>query len=284
MVPDISLIDETFDTNITSSYFLSIQVCLDGFSFCTLDPIRNKYIQFKYFSFSNPDATKLASLTEKIFEQNDLLNLPYKKVFILIPSPLATLVPTGLFNQTEAPKWIEFTHQVPSDHEIIHTRMKLTDAWNIFAVPKRLKELFMRQYPDPVFLHQYVPMTETKLAVSRPGSGRSQVIINLQDNYFDLVVLEKNNLKLCNTFKIKEIADLIYYTLFVFDQLQLIPASTETLVIGTHPEQQKITETLRLYLKHIKQPDLPGGFQYSYLFKEIPRQRFYNLLSLAACV
>jgi hypothetical protein len=284
MIPNFSVVDETYDSNITSSYFLSIQASLDGFSFSTLDPVRNKYIQFKHFELKNIKNEEFTNLIEQIFEQNDLLNLPHKKVFILLPTPYSTLVPSGLFTPEEAEKWLTFTHQVPSNQEIVYTRMKLTDAWNVFAISETTKELFKRQFPEPMFFHQYIPIAETKLAISRPGIGRNLVIINLQNRYFDLVVLEKNNLKLCNTFEINGETDLIYYTLFVFEQLQLIPTTTEVQLIGSHPDFEKIKQMLAKYIKHVKQPGLPGGFQYSYLFKEIPGHKFYNLLSLPSCV
>ncbi|MDK2842694.1 MAG: hypothetical protein PWQ17_2200 [Anaerophaga sp.] len=285
MVPDLSLVDETFDTNITQSYFLSIQVCLDGFSFSILDPVRNKYIQFRYFSFHpKVKESDLPELTNRIFEQNELLNLPYKKVFILIPSRFSTLVPSGLFTPDEAAAWLRFTHEVPENHNVVFSQMKLADAWNIFAIPSHLSDIFKRQFPEPSFFQQYIPMTETKLAISRPGVSKTQLIINLQNNYFDIVVLEKNNLKLSNSFQIRGENDLIYYTLFVFEQLQLLPSNTEVQLIGAHPEFDAIRKTLEKYIKHVKQPGLPSGFQYSYLFKDVPGHRFHNLLSLASCV
>ncbi len=284
MIPKLSLVDETYDTSITLSYFLSIQVCLDGFSFSTLDPVRNKYIQFKYFSFEKATENDLPDISEKIFEQNELLNLPYKKVFVLNPTRFATLVPTGVFKPEEAEKWLNFTHEVPPGYTTLHAQMKLSDAWNIFAIHEKIKELFLRQFPDPVFLHQYIPMTETRLAVSRPGTSRSMVIINLQQKHFDLAVLEKNNLKLCNSYEINGENDLLYFTLLVFDQLQIIPASTEVLVTGKHPQKEVIIGNLKKYIKHVKQPGLPGGFQYSYLFKDVAGDQFQNLLSLPSCV
>lgn len=284
MIPDLSVVDETYDTSITSSYFLSIQASLDGFSFCTLDPVRNKYVQFRHFAFKNLTTEDLPEITEQIFRENDLLNLPYKKVFILIPSTVSTLVPSGLFQANEAHKWLSFTHQISSGNDIAHTDMKMADACTIFTIPEKLKNLFKRQFPEPRFFHQYVPITETKLAVSRPGNSKSQVIINVQNRFFDLVVLEKNNLKLCNTFEINGKEDLIYFTLFVFEQLQISPATADVQFIGYHPAADEIKQMLSKYLKHVKQPGLPSGFQYSYLFKDIPGHQFYNLFSLAGCV
>ncbi|PRY96018.1 DUF3822 family protein [Marinilabilia salmonicolor] len=284
MIPDLSVVDETYDTTITSSYFLSIQASLDGFSFCTLDPVRNKYVQFRHFAFKNLTPEELPEIAEQIFRDNELLNLPYKKVFILIPSPVSTLVPSGLFQPGEAQKWLSFTHQVPSGSDIAFTNMKMADACTVFTIPEKLKNLFKRQFPEPMFFHQYVPMTETKLAISRPGNSKSQIIINVQNRFFDLVVLEKNNLRLCNTFEINGEDDLIYFTLFVFEQLQISPATAEIQFIGHHPSANKIKQKLGKYLKHVKQPGLPSGFQYSYLFRDVPGHQFYNLFSLAGCV
>jgi hypothetical protein len=226
----------------------------------------------------------LPLLTNKIFEQNELLNLPYKKVFILIPSRFSTLVPSGLFTPDEAAEWLRFTHEVPEGHNIMYFQMKLADAWNIFAIPSQLTDIFKRQFPEPNFFQQYIPMTETQLAISRPGGSKTQLIINLQNNYFDIVVLEKNNLKLSNSFQLGGENDLLYYTLFVFEQLQLAPSNTEVRLIGAHQQFNAIRKTLEKYIKSVSQPGLPSGFQYSYLFKDVPGHRFHNLLSLAACV
>jgi hypothetical protein len=284
MIPDISVVDETYDTTITSSYFLSIQASLDGFSFCTLDPVRNKYVQFRHFKLQNLTSEELPEIAEQIFEDNDLLNLPYKKVFILVPSPVSTLVPAGLFHAEEAPEWLSFTHQIPSANDIAYTKMKMADACTIFAIPERLKELFKRQFPEPLFFHQYVPMTETKLAISRPGTSKSQIILNIQNHFFDVVVLEKNNLRLCNTFEINGEDDLIYFTLFVFEQLQIPPTTADVQLLGNHPRMGEIKQKLGKYIKHVKQPGLPSGFQYSYLFRDVPGHQFHNLFSLAGCV
>jgi hypothetical protein len=285
MVPDLSIVDETFDANISSSYFLSIQASLDGFSFSILDPIRNKYIQFSSYALQDHiTEADLPKLTNKVFEENELLNLPFKKVFILIPTRYSTVVPSGLFNHEEASQWLFFTHQVPSNYKVVSSQMKLADAWNIFAIPATLYDIFERQFPEPIIFQQYVPMTESKLAISRPGMGKIQFIINLQKDYFDVVVIENNNLKLCNSFQIKGKNDLLYYTLFIFDQLQLSPSKTDVQITGYHHNFNEIKQTIEKYVKHVKFPGLPSGFQYSYLFKSVPGHRYYNLLTLASCV
>jgi hypothetical protein len=284
MDSEISVIDETFDSHITSSYFLSIQVSLDGFSFCSIDPVTNKYLQFRHIKTGPIKDGELADKLNKIFEQTHLLNLPYKKVFVLFSSPCSTLVPAGIFKPEHALNWLSFCHKIPKGHTTLHTKMKLADAWNVFSVPQSVIQLFKRQFPEPLFFHQYSPMVETKLAVNRFGEGQNLVLINLQTDCFNIAVLEKNNLILCNSFKIKGDKDLLYFTLFVFEQLQLSPRTTEVLLTGWHPDFQSTTQSLTKYIKNIKLAGQPGSFQYCPYFKEVSGTRFHNLLSLASCV
>lgn len=284
MNPEISVIDDTFDSTITSSYFLSIQVALDGFSFCTIDPVRNEYIQFCHLKTETPQKEKTADVPESVFKQFNLLNLPFKKVFVLYSTPWATLVPSGIFDIRNSREWLSFCHQIPEHHAILHTKMRLADAWNIFAIPQKIVELFQRQFPAPLFFQEYTPMVETKLAINRYGAGQNLVLINLQPDSFNITVLEKNNLKLCNTFKMGGESDLLYFTLFVFEQLKLPPRYTQVLISGQHPSFNSATVQLGKYIKNIKPAELPGNFQYSPGFREVSGARFHNLLSLSSCV
>jgi len=49
---ELELIDETFDKDRTEVYELSIQACLNGFSFAIKDTIRNTFIVLVYKPYS----------------------------------------------------------------------------------------------------------------------------------------------------------------------------------------------------------------------------------------
>ena len=66
-MPFLELFDETLDINSTENYELSVQVSPDGFSFCLLDTIRNKFVLIRAFE---PEENKYFN-TDKI---NELLS------------------------------------------------------------------------------------------------------------------------------------------------------------------------------------------------------------------
>src|SRR5665811_1617082 len=90
---EINSIDETFDIKLASEYHLSIQVGLDGFSFCILDIHRRKYIVFQHIPLIVGKLQFLSKKVESIFDQDEKLNASYQSVSITYSTNNATLFP-----------------------------------------------------------------------------------------------------------------------------------------------------------------------------------------------
>ncbi len=277
-----SIVDDTFDPSISSSYFLSIQITLDGFSFCTLDPVRNKYIQIQHLKLAHH--LSLYKQVEDCFNSIEKLSLPYKKTMILLPTQVATLVPTPLFENANARQWLSFTHKIPENNVVKTNKIKMADAFNVFPVSENIEQLLSRQFPEPQFFHQHTPIIEGNLSTNMNNTQQTTLFINLADDYFDLLAFGNNNLKLCNSFPIKSENDFIYFTLFTYEQLKLNPAETEIILSGSHSQFFQLSAHISKYVRKIKHTSMPHHFQYSHQFREINNQSFYNLLSLPICV
>jgi hypothetical protein len=287
---DFSIVDDSFDHNITLSYFLSIRITPDGFSFCTLDPVRNKFIQIQNITF-DPTGDPLKQ-SESCFKTIEKLNLPYKKTLILLPTQNSTLVPAGLYNEDQKDVWMQFVHSSPQTNESIHTKedsiianpIKLADAINLFRVNDKLASLMKRQFQEPQFFHQHTPIIENHLSTNLTDGDRQLMFINLEFSYFDIFIFGKNNLKLCNTFNNSSSNDFIYFTLFVFEQMKLNSSTVSVIISGHHPAFSEMVNHLKKYLKNIQLAQFPHQFQYSHLFRDVDASAYHTLLSLSVCV
>jgi len=287
---NFSIVDDSFDYNITLSYFLSIRITPDGFSFCTLDPVKNKFIQIQNITFDPTD--NFLQQSESCFKTIEKLNLPYKKTLILLPTQYSTLVPAGLYNEANKDTWMQFVHSSPqtrgttktSDESIIANPIKLADAVNLFRVNNKLAELMKRQFQEPQFFHQHTPIIENHLSTNLTDGDRQLMFINLEFDYFDILIFGKNNLQLCNTFKISNSNDFIYFTLFVFEQMKLNSSTVSVIISGHHPSFKEMVTHLKKYLKNVTLAKFPHQFQYSHLFKDIDASAYHTLLSLSVCV
>lgn len=279
---DFSYIDESFDYNITNSYFLSIRVSLDGFSFCTLDPVLNKFIQIQHIPFDSKK--NFISQIEETFKETGKLNLSYKKTLVLTPSPDFTIVPSAVFMDDEKDVWMNFTNNIHNDSSLISNKIKLADATHIFLLSNEIKKIFRRQFESPKFLHPHSPIIENNLSTNITDGNNKLMFINVEFNYIDILVFGNNNLQLCNSFQIKSNNDFIYFTLFIFEQMRLSVADTSVVISGQHTDFENMVSQLMKYIKNIKYANFPYQFQYSHIFKDVNPTKFHTLLSLSTCV
>lgn len=280
---NFSVVDEAYDPKITTSYFLSIQVTLDGFSFCTLDPVTNRYIQIQHFAFI--EGQTIDKQVSGIFNQIEKLSFPYKKTLILLPSEISTRIPAPLFDPDAINEYLSFCQEVPTSHVVWYNKLKVAGAFNIFPVNPILHELLSSQFPDPKYFHQVTPIIESFLSSSFTKADNTVLFVNLARGYFDLAAFANNNLKMCNTFHLTSENDFLFYILYTLDQMKLKPESTELMVSGTHKNFDNMVIQLSRYVRRVKQSSLPPQYQYSNKFREIHNfSAFYNLLSLPTCV
>ncbi len=277
-----SYIDESFDYNITNSYFLSIRVSPDGFSFCTLDPVLNRFIQIQHIPFNSNKS--IISQIEQSFREVGKLNLPYKKTLVLIPSSDFTIVPSAIFNKEDKEIWMNFTTKMSDDSSLISNKIKLADATHLFILSNEIKNIFKRQFELPIFYHPHSPIIENNLSTNITDGSNKLMFINVEYDYIDILVFGNNNLQLCNSFKIKSNNDFIYFTLFVFEQMRLNISDTSVIVSGHHSDFDNMTAQLMKYIKNVKYANFPYQFQYSHIFKDINPTRYHTLFSLSTCV
>lgn len=280
---NFSLTDDSFDYNITMSYFLSIRIAPDGFSFCTLDPVINKFIQIQHVQFD--ESKSMIAQAEACFENYGKLNLPYKKTLILVPSLQSTLVPSAIYQEEEKDTWMTFTHSLEKkNNTIVASKIKLADAVHLFKIKNEIKELMNKQFQEPIFIHPHSPIIESNLSTNLTDGENKLLFLNIESNYVDILVFGNNNLQLCNTFSIKSSNDFIYFTLFVFEQMKISISNVSVIVSGRHPNFDEMLNHLRKYIKNVQSAKLPHQFQYSHLFKDINPPAFHTLLNLSACV
>jgi len=107
--------------------------------------------------------------------------------------------------------------------------------------------------------------------------------INLQPGHFDLVILHEQKVMFCNSFSYKTPDDVLYYIMFVLEQMQLSPDGIELSIAGELGRHAQVVERLSAYLPHLDFLPRNESFRYSHVFEGIPGHYLYTLLSAAEC-
>jgi len=280
---DICFIDKTFDHEQSNLYHLSIQISLDGFSFAILDIPKGKYTVLKSVHFFLKRPRVLFMKVKELVSGDEHLNLKYKSVEILYSSEKFTLVPQAFLQHGSVDKFFGFNHEIEKGFHIDKTLLSKAEAWCIFNIPENLKEFLALKFPKATLKHNLFPLIERALKENKNFPGRCQVHLNFFRTYFELIVLSGTKLQLCNQFNYSGENDVVYFVLYVFDQLKLSPDTTELVFHGQLPQTGPVYQTFKKYVRKTIFAKPSSLFNYSYTFNQLPEHYFTTILDLYKC-
>jgi hypothetical protein len=279
-MPFLELFDETLDINSTENYELSVQVSPDGFAFCLLDTIRNKYVLIRAFE---PDENKYFN-TDSINEisgKDDFLSKKYKKVNLIMPSQKFTIVPAPLFDPAKKDEYFTFNHNMEEGNMIIANKISDPDTFLIYSVSKPLNDLTKTYWPEAHPYHHLKPLF-WHISHSRKSVIGNYIHIHIEREFFNLIIFNHNLLKFCNSFSYRNITDILYFVLNVFKNLDIRQEET-VYFSGLTEKYDDLSSNFSLYIRNIKFSEPAGNFTFSYVFNDTELQRFLNLFSVVNC-
>lgn len=272
---DLNLVDETFDKFNTSAYRLSIQFSLNGFSFCILDSIQNKFVLLRNYIFDAPTEPELINNLENVFE-DEILSLPFKKTIVAYQTHKFLLIPNPFFSKNNVKTYFEIQHSL--DHlDELHTYpfndKELTAA---YAIPNPAVNIILEHQPKAKFITPSVPFIEMASGLS--GSKKKCILISLREKLSDILVVEGDQILFFNTFQINKTNDLLYYLLFVLKN-QGIQQEEATVNIINYKENQIDFNSLKKYIKKIDILSYQDEELFSYLIKKKYIREFLTLFN-----
>lgn len=279
---DFAFIDETLDINLTHTYILSIQLSLNGLSFCILDPVREKYIALSNKNIdSELSFDDLLDYIEEYIQKNDLLNQSYKHIKLIYITTKNTLIPNVYFKKENLKKYFEFNQKLDDLDEIHFNELKYINAYSVYVVPNQIANIFSKQFPGINFYNQQIPFIEHALV--KYHSESKKIFVHINNSFIDICVTENGKLLLYNNFAFKTEMDLIYFIMYVFNQFNLNTETTEVILSGLLDKKSLTYSKLKEFFNHLKFDKLSEEFSYSYTFNQIPHHSFLNLFNLQLC-
>ena len=280
---DICFIDKSFDPEQSNLCHLSIQICLDGFSFAILDIPKGKYTVLKSINFFLKRPRLLYMHVRELVSKDELLGLKYKSIEITYATEKFTLVPQAFFHHGYSEKYFGFNQETEKGYTIDKTLFSKAEAWCIFTIPENLKDYLALTFPKSTIRHNLFPLIERSLKENKNFPERKQVHLNFFKSSFELIVISGTKLLLCNQFNYSGENDVLYYVLYVFDQLKLSPDTTELILHGQLPPADSTYQSLKRYVRKSIFANSTSLYNYSYAFDQLPGHYFTSLLDLYKC-
>ena len=258
--------------NANEQYHLSIQLGLNGFSFC----IRKDNIILAIESYHHA-----LSQLEETLKNHEWINKKYASIQINITARKHTLIPASIFDTKEQKNYLQFNHNRSEKLEAVSDRLKQIEAYQVYGITVPEQELINTFFPKASIRHYGSTLIDSIL---QQKSNTPQIYIHIQKKSIDILVCNEKGLQLFNTFKHQSAEDFIYYTLFVCEQLELNPDEIDCCLLGEIDKPSDIYDLAYKYIRNIRFIKRNENVQLSPVINQIPEHFYYSLLHQHLCV
>ena len=258
--------------NATEQYHLSIQLGLNGFSFC----IRKDNIILALESYHH-----MLSQLEDTLKNHEWINKNYASTHININSSKHTLMPTSIFDANEQQKYLQLNHHRSEKYEAVSDKLQQIEAHQVYGISIPEQELINTFFAKATIRHYGSTLIDSVL---QQKTNTTQLYIHVQDKSMDILVCNEKGLQLFNTFKHQSAEDFIYYTLFVCEQLELNPDKIDCCLLGELDNPSGIYDLTYKYIRNIRFIKRNENVQLSPVINQIPEHFYYPLLHQHLCV
>ncbi len=279
---ELKFIDNSYDLKLASEYHISIQLGLDGFSFCILDERQNKYIVFRHIPLIVGKLQFLSKKIETIFDQEKMLHVSYKSVSITYSTNKASLIPKEYSEPEYQHKVAELTTELSRSESIYTDDIPGFNYHLVYSCPKELMTLLNRKFTDFQFRHKSVPLLAS--ALSQHSESKNSLLINFEKQYIRIVAIKEMQIVLYNSFYFKNESDFIYNTLNIWHIMQFDPERDEILIGGFVADDSSYVRQLKKYISNIQFLKPSTDFNYGTIFETVQKHQFISLLNTYPCV
>ena len=241
----------TKTSNIISNKELSIQISLSGLSFCVLEGNSNTITHIKHVDFEkklNPFET--LDRVKHIFNTETALQGQFSNVQVLHVNELSTLVPKPLFNENNLADYLKFNCKILKSDFITYDYISVNDSVNVYVPYVNINNYIYDLFGSFTYKHFSTILIETILSVEK-HSETPKVYANISTDHFEIIVVNKGELLLYNSFEYTTQDDFIYYLLFTTEQLQLNPETLQLVFLGNISEEDELYGIAYKYVRHL---------------------------------
>jgi hypothetical protein len=232
---------------------LSIQLSLDGFSFCIYNKIQQEIVAFVKYQFQNKPISPYQHLeyVEQLFKQEELLLLKYQSVSVSHFNNLVSQVPQPFFNKNNLSQYLQFTVKILENDFITFDKIKNSEITNVYIPFVNINNFLLDKYGSFEYKHSSTILIE-KLLREHKNATDNFCFVNVTNNSFEIVVLKNKKFELFNCFDFNTKEDFIYYILFTAEQLNLNPEEFSLILLGDIEKDSELYTILFKYIRNIQ--------------------------------
>ncbi|MEM6515747.1 MAG: DUF3822 family protein, partial [Bacteroidota bacterium] len=197
----------------TSVKELSIQISLNGLSFCIINKGTNEVEFLKTESFNSKQTPQnLLEKLKTVLETNSVFEQTFENVICIYQNELSCLVPSKYFSENNLADYLKFNAKILKTDFISHDKVESVDAYNVYVPLININNYIFETFGTFTYKHSSTILIENLSHFNVSESDR--ILVNINDTSFEFLCFKDSQLHLCNTFQFHTPEDFIYYLLF----------------------------------------------------------------------
>jgi len=286
----LNQVDPQFETTQGFNYRLSILLCQDGFSFLVTHAVSQRVMRIasyklNYAGIQNDELGGWPISGDDYFDKlkkNDLIQLSYQRVDIAVASYKITVAPHKFLEQDNVLNIISAAYPVSSGEEILTEPVFDPGPATAILIPKYIPEFCATMFPGSLLRSAAAVFVKGILRKHSRLIAR-QVFINIHPGFFEISVIQGLRLLYLNAFKYSAPSDVLYYVIFVLEQLGFVPSEEKVTLMGDITESSVIYSQLKMYCGSLQFSEKPDELKYGEAFTGIAMHNHFILLNIPIC-
>ncbi len=233
-----------------TTYKLSIQLNLNGFSFC----IANSEGQI-IVTENNFEAGVLLTEQElniklkNAFETKPELQAQFAIIEVVYTNELYCFIPKDYYDSNKKSLYFKYSIKTLITDYISEDELKSVPIVNLFIPYVNINNYLIERFEEFNYRHSSLLLVDYLLQKEALASEKKMYIYFHASN-FNVVVTKGKQLLLCNTFNYQTSEDVLYYILFVMEQLTLSSDSTFVELLNSCSDE--VFDLLHTYIRNIE--------------------------------
>jgi hypothetical protein len=240
--------DDSFEVQKTKDYILSIQVCLDGFSFLIVHPDEKKIVAFKSNPLIISSDILIARRLKEWLETEEILKNQFKSVRSFIFSENFALIPEEYSDREWHRNLTSSLFDKKVHNHFYENKITVSDSTLIFPLSQDIIGVLHHFFNKNIeIIH---PVTNI---LNHPfdSTKRNIAVILSTKKYFYLIISRNNKLLLANCYPTIHPNDLVYNIINTFQQLEIARSETELFLAGSVSQNKDIAVLLLPFFENI---------------------------------
>lgn len=270
----------SIDFNNLSNKHLSIQLSLDGFSFCIINKNEMQIERLEHFRFddNSPTPDKLLQNVEAVFKKERALQKRYGSTNITHVNQLSTLVPNSLFDEERIRDYLKFSSKTYTNDYVVHDEIENHDMVNVYIPFVNVNNFFLERFGSFEYKHFSTVLVNSLLNTFK-FSEHPHMFAHIGEGQFEIIVIANNRLLFYNSFNYQRKEDFIYYILFTAEQLQLNPEKFELIFAGIIDTESELYKIAYRYVRKVSLIENRSAYKFPPNSKENTKRRHFTLLN-----